>query len=114
MKPARVDLHIRRGEPFSRLFIYQNPDGSPINLTGFTARLQARRRPGGTALVDLSHDSGIVLGGEAGTILIELSAAQSSTVPKVSTPYELKLIDTLDRPWLPFAGRMVFEGVITE
>jgi hypothetical protein len=114
MTPAHVDLHIRRGEPFKRLFIYQNPDGSPIDLTGWQARLLVWWPRSSTVLEDLSHDSGIVLGGEAGTILVELSSEQASAVPQINAPYELKLIDPLGTIWRPFAGRAVYSGVIIE
>lgn len=114
MKPARVDLHIRRGEPFSRLFRYQNPDMSLIDLTGWQARLQVRRRPGAAALVDLTHDSGIALGGETGEIRLTMTAAQTATVPAINARYELKLTDAAGTPWTPFAGRANFVGVITE
>ncbi len=73
---------------------------TPVNLTGYTARLKVRRRPSSTpTLLELTHSSGITLGGAAGTIAIVLTAAQTALLPvDAELFYDLDLIDGSSRP----------------
>ena len=54
--------------------------GQEVDLTGYSARSQARRKDG-SVLFDLSiEDGSITLGGTAGTIVFNLSAQQTSAL----------------------------------
>ena len=71
---------------------YKNADGTPINLTGYTAQLQAREFYGSaTAALTLTVGSGITLGGSAGTISIHATATQTGAMPTGVYVYDLEL-----------------------
>lgn len=65
---------------------------TPVDLEGYTARMQVRRTVDATtAILSLTSSSGITLGGEAGTIAIEVSAEDMEDVTGGSYVYDLEL-----------------------
>lgn len=95
---AVLNLKLEQGATFSKPLEYVGADGQPIDLTGFTARMQVRHRYADGDLetapyVDLTDGDGIELGGAAGTIVITIDAATSETVPKGEHRYDLELTD---------------------
>jgi len=71
--------------------------GTPVNLTGYTARMQVRDGyDGSTAIVSLTSGTGITLGGTAGTIVLALSAIATSAIdatPSGQYVYDLELVN---------------------
>jgi hypothetical protein len=67
--------------------------GTPVNLTGFTARMQVRSGFESTdPILDLTSAGGdIVLGGSAGTIAVTVSAAVSAEIAANKYRYDLEL-----------------------
>lgn len=72
------DLYADQGATYQLVVTYKNPAGTPINLTGYSARMQVRQNVNSTtAELDLSSTGGnpkIVLGGALGTITITVPA----------------------------------------
>ena len=71
-----------------------DPSGNPVNLTGYSARMQVRlgyAEP--NAVIDISSDtSNIVLGGTAGTIHITVPAVDMGFLKAPQTyVYDLRL-----------------------
>lgn len=65
---------------------------SPVNLEGYTARMQVRRTVDDTdAVLSLTNLSGITLGGEAGTIAVEVSANEMENISGARYVYDLEL-----------------------
>ena len=71
--PAKINLKIYKGATFNHFFAWKNPDGTPIILTGYYARMQIRKRIGepDPPLVSLysigySGYSGISVSGRSG------------------------------------------------
>ncbi len=87
-------LEIEQGETFTRLLTYEDSEEALINLTGYTARMQIRKTADSTDyLLSLTtENSGIALGGIAGTITITITAAQSANLPIGTARYDLELI----------------------
>lgn len=73
---------IEIGATFDVTMTYKDGAGSPINLTGFSAQLQAVRAIGDTTpILDMTTANGkIILGGVAGTIQLLLTAAQTGVL----------------------------------
>lgn len=74
--------------------------GVAVNLTGYTAKMQVRARHGAAdpALLTLTHLDGITLGGAAGTVRIQRTAAQTAALTFASGVYDLELIAAADPP----------------
>jgi hypothetical protein len=90
------DLTINQGETFNLTVTWTDSAGSPINLTGYTARLQVRETYSSTAtVVSLTSGAGITLGGAAGTIAIVIAASTTAalTAP-FSGVYDLELVNS--------------------
>jgi hypothetical protein len=66
----------------------------PVDLTGYTARAQFRRAVGSSdVLVSLTtEDGGIILGDEAGTIQLHMTATATAALTWRSAVYDLELI----------------------
>ncbi|MER7208527.1 hypothetical protein ABT340_15760 [Streptosporangium sp. NPDC000239] len=68
-------------------------DGEPKDLTGAEARMEIRTAAGGTLIHRLdTSNGGLVLGAEAGTILIRIPAAISSTWRTFQGVYDLEIV----------------------
>lgn len=82
VQPASLTFRLYQGATFSEPVTLYDGNGQPTDLTGCTARLQARRDISDEPPVFTldSATGGIVLGGAAGTITLSLSAAQTAAL----------------------------------
>ena len=84
-----------QGATFTRQLTWKDTDGSAINLTGYTARMQLRSSvdASGAAVLELTTENNrIVLGGTAGTIDLSVSAASMGSVTANTYVYDLELV----------------------
>jgi hypothetical protein len=81
------------------LTITYEQGGNPINLTGWSARLQVREGPGSVLLIDASTANGrITLGGSTGNIAIVVPASVMATVLAGTWQYDLQVTSTDNPP----------------
>jgi len=87
---------IEQGADFFWTLTYKDNIGTPVDLTGYSARMQVREDYSSPlALVDISTDSGeVTLGGAAGTIHIHLSAVETSALDFTTAKYDLEIADS--------------------
>jgi hypothetical protein len=88
--PYHRDWNIYQGQSWNRWFIYKDSNGSPIDLTGWTAKMDIRLKKGGDLVLSLTTGSGITNGGSNGTITFALTIVQTTTL-KGSMVYDLFL-----------------------
>ena len=94
MTPGRVNFLCPQGTTFNRLLTYKIND-IPVNLTGYTSRLQVRETHYDTdTIVSLVSGSGITLGGSAGTINILISASATTAFNAGNFVYDLEIQST--------------------
>lgn len=102
MPAATVDFTIEQGATFVKDFVWQDEDGEARDLTGYTARLQARSSIAETGtLVELTTENGgIEIFPVDGRIRVKMSAAETSALnwpPAQFAPgvgvYQLELED---------------------
>jgi hypothetical protein len=80
MPAGRYDITIEAGSTFQLRVTWKDSNGTPINLTGYTARMKVKPTYGGVATFSLTSPSGgLVLGGAAGTIDVTISATDTAT-----------------------------------
>lgn len=90
---AQVDFNIYQGDDYLHSFIWQDDQGTPIDLTGYSARLQVRRKASDTEFIlEITDLDGITLGGVAGTVDIQIPGAETAKITKASV-YDLELTD---------------------
>lgn len=91
---ARYDMICDQGATFSRVITWEDSNGSPINLTAYTARMQVRpEASSSTTTLSLTTENGrITLGGSAGTITLTVAAADTAAVAAGPYVYDLELV----------------------
>lgn len=83
---------IDQGADWYLTVTYENPNGTPINLTSYTAALQIRSLPSDpTAVLSLSTGSGITITGNTGTVAIRATAAQTMIIDEGNYYYDLEI-----------------------
>jgi tRNA threonylcarbamoyladenosine modification (KEOPS) complex Pcc1 subunit len=94
---ANYDIVMDQGATFSRVFYWQDSQALPVNLSGYTARMQIRQEvDSSTAALSLTtENSRIALGGAAGTITLTVSATDTAAVAGGEYVYDLELISGL-------------------
>ena len=96
MTAKQVDIAIEQGATFTLRITWTTSSGTPVDLTGYTAKMQVRwKYSGPTPLLTFSSATGeITLGGVAGTVDISgLAAVTGVTDPKYGV-YDLELTRT--------------------
>lgn len=93
--PAVIyDFEIEQGITSTKMFVYKDSLGVPINLTGFTARMQMRPSIGSDqVLLDLTTENGgIVLGGVSGEVSMVFTEANTMALSRGGV-YDLELVN---------------------
>ena len=73
-------------------FTYQNPAGTPVNITGYTAALQVRTSPlAKTYVLSLTNGSGITITGATGLIAVHAAASQTNAITNGKYTYDLEI-----------------------
>lgn len=97
MAAAKRNIKIEKGSTFLMSLVWKAPDGTPINLTGYTARMHVRKTiSSSTKLLDLTTENGsIVLGGILGTIDITGAATATQAIADgiKSGVYDLEMVN---------------------
>lgn len=86
--PARYDLSVDQGSTLRFQATWTNPDGSPVNITGYRVLFQIRLEPGSTATL-LSFDSAALTAGQTiaplgPTGLIDITVSDEITAALVA------------------------------
>lgn len=94
MPAGQYDITCDQGATFSRVITWKNSNGTPIDLTNYTARLQVRSNyPSSTVLLNLTTENGgISLGGALGTITLAATATATGAIAADEYVYDLELI----------------------
>ena len=86
-----VKFTAKQGDTFHRQVTWSG-DSGPINLTGYTARMQLRTSyTSNTAVLSLTQASGLTLGGAAGTIDINITSIQTTALAVGTYVYDLEM-----------------------
>lgn len=77
-------------------FQYKQPDGTPVNLTGYTAALQVRTSPlAKTAVLTLDTSDGLTITANTGTIAAHATAAQTAAITNGKYSYDLEITNNV-------------------
>lgn len=108
MSAAKLNLLIEQGANFSQRLIWTDSDQNPIDLTGYTARMQIREKvESDTVLLELTTENGrIILNQEPGTIDLEINSLDSESLPAGKAVYDLELISSTN-----FVTRLLKGGI---
>jgi hypothetical protein len=105
MTPGRFNFVCPQGATFKPALIYK-VDNSPVNLTGYTARMQVREsHTSDEIIISLSTNSGITIDGPNGQIEILISASETSTFTDGDHVYDLEIISAGGEVYRLLQGR---------
>lgn len=91
--PGTLNLTLPQGATWDVSLTWNDSDGLPVNLSGYTAAMQVRESyTDAVTVVSLTAGSGITLGGTAGTIGITVGAATTAGVAAGNYVYDLELV----------------------
>jgi hypothetical protein len=93
MTPGKYNMICPQGATFSKTLTWKIDD-VPVNLLGYTARMQAKDKHKSTCAPILNvttENNGITLGGSEGTIDIIISAEETSGFYAKEYVYDLEL-----------------------
>jgi hypothetical protein len=99
MSAGVYDFEVEQGATFTRVFTWTtgttgcSATTAPVDLTGYTARMQIRPNVSSTTVIFEANTSNgnIVLGGSAGTITLTIPAADTATFNFSRAVYDLEL-----------------------
>jgi hypothetical protein len=96
MAAGTLNFTIEQGATFNLLLTWEI-DGTPVNITNWTARLAARVdvEDSEVILSLTTSNGGITLGGAAGTISLNQTATQTALLPAGTYVYDLELISAV-------------------
>lgn len=95
MAASNLKLTIEQGATFQKRVVWTAGEPpAPVDLTGFTARMQIRAKTeSATVLATLTTENGgITLGGTAGTVDLLISATETASYSWTSGVYDLELV----------------------
>ncbi len=92
MPAGNYNIVCDQGSTLTRVLTWKNSNGTAVDLTNYTARMQVRTNyASNTALLSLTTENGgITLGGVAGTIT--LVATATATAALAADTYDLEMI----------------------
>ena len=104
-----------QGATFSRAITWQDSQAVPVNLTGYTARMQVRDEvdSASAALSLTTENSRISLGGTAGTITLLVSATDTAAVAAGEYIYDLELVSGAGTVTRLIQGCFTVDGEVT-
>ena len=93
MPSVKYDIVIEQGATFGLTLTYENPDETPIDLTGMTARMQVRDASDDSLIIELTTENGrITLGEATGKITLAITAADTAALDRGGV-YDLELVN---------------------
>jgi hypothetical protein len=95
MTAGNYNITAEQGASFRRVLTWNDAANEPINLTGYTARMQIRSDyfTPDPATISLTTENGrITLGGALGTISLYISATDMAALVADAYVYDLELI----------------------
>ena len=108
-----IDIILYQGKTINFEVIWGG--ATPINVTGFSARMQARQAASATAiLAEFSNaNSRISVGGVNGKFTVSMSAADSALLKPAVGIYDFEIVDASGNVSLVMSGKFQIEAEVT-
>lgn len=89
---VQYNVEIDQGADWFLNVTYEQPAGTPVNITGYTSALQLRSLPtDATAVLSLSTGSGITITGASGLVAVHATATQTRAIDEGIYYYDLEI-----------------------
>lgn len=115
MPAATKNLVFEQRAAFKLRLVWLDKNKKPINLTGYTAKMQVRTTAGGTLLLDANTTNGyIVLGTLNGVIDFNVPEAIITALTFTSAVYDLVLTPAAGGPIRFIEGKVTVSPGVTQ
>lgn len=92
MASGKHNFIFEQGVDVERVVTWDGPDGSPIDITDYTAAMQVRRQTNSDdTLLSLVSPTNLTIGDALGTITINVTSTVMSALPVGRWVYDLEL-----------------------
>jgi hypothetical protein len=89
---GKLNLTIEQGTTFRRTLTWKDSVGNPVNLTGYTGKMQIREKPTDPVAIQLdSTNGGVAFNGSQGQVLLYISAVNTTLLTLKRYVYDLEL-----------------------
>lgn len=113
MIPARLSLVCPQGTTFRKTFTIFNPDGTAMDLTGYSSVMQARKSYGAkTPLFSVSTDDSISINNNE--ILVDIHHLQTADFPKGDYVWDIEITSPWDERSRILEGVLVVTPEVTK
>lgn len=115
MSAGIKDIEIEVGATFEMDVLWKDPDGNPIDNTGYSAHMQIRKKYGdATVILEFSTDNtAIVLDGASGYIHVTGLANLTEAVTQRYGVYDLKMFSPDGKVYRIMKGAVDFDPEAT-
>jgi len=111
---ATKNFKIDQDSTFAFEVEYLNDDDTPIDLTGYTAKLQVRDQKGGKKLAfTLTHNDGINIMGNTGKMTISFSNVRTNKLFYPQSSYDLVITDLTGNKTRILEGFLILNRAVT-
>ena len=111
LEPGIYKSTVYCGATWERTFTW-TINGTPVNWTGYTAKMQVKEYLNSDSVLTLTSGSGITLGGSAGTISLVMSSAATGAVTPGQYIYDLEVTNGTVT-YRVLEGKLTFDGQVT-
>jgi hypothetical protein len=89
---VQYNVEIDQGADWFLNVTYEQPAGTPVNITSYTSALQLRSLPESpTAVLSLSTSGGITITGASGLVAVHATATQTRAIDEGVYYYDLEI-----------------------
>lgn len=111
--PGLVNLTFSQGATWKLNLTYESGN-NPVDLTNYTARMQARSTYDSTAVaLNLTNGTGITLGGTAGTIALLVNATTTAAIGAAQYVYDLEIVSPSGEVTRVIEGALIVTPEVT-
>jgi hypothetical protein len=112
---GEYDITIEQGAGFMLPFRYEAPEGSPVDFTGSTAKMQARTKFGASdVLFELSTADSTITLSEDGEFVLSEAALQTAAMKFGQAVYDLFITPPVGQPYKLLKGNIFVDRRVTQ
>ena len=89
---AEHNITIEQGSVFQLFFIWLDTLGLPVNLTGYSGKMEIKPFVGGSVLDSIVSGGEMTLGGTGGTVIVDLTATITAAYTFARAKYDIELL----------------------
>jgi hypothetical protein len=104
---------VTQGAEYNESITWSNEDGTPMDLTNYTAKMQVRLSHDEPLILQLSTEDGTIVLSSLGVINFIIPYTTTQCLPGGTFSYDFKLFDPTNIPSMLMRGQFVINEAIT-